>query len=89
MSLGQPPLAREAAGKAAWLSQKTRRERREANGEAVAVIVAPERQPEKASTKAAPDQNNLNGKRLSLTDLRIAARQRLAMQRVGAHNSRS
>jgi ProP effector len=52
------------------LSQKTRQ--REAKAErAVAAAVAPEQQTEKASTKAAP-------KRLSLSELRTAARQRQA-----------
>jgi ProP effector len=48
-----------------------------------------ERQPEKAATKAAPmrqDKNNNGLKRLSLSDLRIAAQQRRA---AGHHQNRS
>jgi sRNA-binding protein len=71
-----------AAVKAARLSQKSREQREtKAEKKVVAVAVAPEQQPEKAATKAAPmrqDKNDNAAKRLSLADLRIAARQRQA-----------
>jgi sRNA-binding protein len=65
-----------AAVKIARLSQKSR-ERREIKAEK-AVAVVPEQQTEKASTPApitAP-----NGKRITLSDLRVAARQRQARE---------
>jgi sRNA-binding protein len=78
-----------AAVKIARLSQKSREQRETKVEKAVAVAVAPERQPEKAATKAVPtrqDKNDNAVKRLSLADLRTAARQR---QATGHHQDRS
>ena len=76
-----------AAVKAVRLSQEMRREQRETKMEekaGVAAAAASEQQMEKALTKAAPE-------RLSLADLRVAARRRqeATMQRVGVHSAKS
>jgi sRNA-binding protein len=70
-----------AAVKAARLSQKTRREQRETKlaEKAVVAVVAPERQTEKAAVPMRQDKN-ANGAKLSLFDLRVAARQRQAIK---------
>jgi ProP effector len=72
----------DAAVKAAGLSQKMRRERCEAKAEkkAVAAAVAREQQTEKAVVPMRQDKNDNVAKRLSLADLRVAARQRQAIK---------
>jgi sRNA-binding protein len=78
-----------AAVKLARLSQKSREQREAKVEKAVAVAVAPERQPEKAATNVVPMRQYKNDnavKRLSLADLRTAARQR---QATGHHQDRS
>jgi ProP effector len=68
-----------AAVKIARLSQKGREQREtEAGEKVVAVAAAAERQMEKAATPVRQDKNDNAVRRLSLSDLRVAARQRQA-----------